>query len=153
MKLALLTAAVAAIGTGATVAATAGGQQPTKTIQVIEKRTAFKLIDNGRKGESAGDFGLLSGDLLGTDRKRLGRYQGVCVVLEPASGRTQCTFTLSFADGQVTTQAGYGKGFNRSKVVHEAIVGGTRSYSDARGEVLAEETGATTGKLTIQLAA
>ena len=146
--------AAAAAGTAA-VAVTAAGQAPPadqpKTIQLIEKKTTFKLIDNGRRGESAGDVGVLSGDLLGTDRKRVGRFLGTCVIFKPSAGRTQCTFTLSLADGQITTQAGYGRGFNGNEVVHEAVVGGTRTYSDARGEVVSEETGATTSKLTIQL--
>jgi hypothetical protein len=158
MKRATLLAALAAAGTTvAVVAVSAAGQSPgtagTKTIQVVEKRTSFKLVDSGRKGESAGDIGLLDGNLLAASGdKKIGRYQGVCMVFKPASGQTQCTFTLSLPDGQITSQAGYGPGFNGNKVVHEAVVGGTHAYSDARGEVVAEETGDTTGKLTIQLA-
>jgi hypothetical protein len=119
---------------------------------VIEKRTALTLVDNRRKGESAGDLGLVSGDLLTTSRKRIGRYQGTCVIFNPSIGRTQCTFTLSLADGQITTQASYGAGFNGNKLVHEAIVGGTGAYNTARGQVISQETGQTTGKLTIKLA-
>jgi hypothetical protein len=158
MKRATLLAALAAAGTTvAVVAVSAAGQSPgtagAKTIQVVEKRTSFKLVDNGRKGESAGDIGLLDGNLLANSGdKKIGRYQGVCTVLKPASGQTQCTFTLSLPDGQITSQAGYGPGFNGNKVVHEAVVGGTHAYSDARGEVVAEEANDTTGKLTIQLA-
>jgi len=150
-------AALAGAGAAlAAVAVTAYAQAPTatstRTIRLIEKRTAVTLVDNGSKGESAGDLGLVSGDLLTNSGKRLGRYQGTCVVFKPSLGRTQCTFTLSLPDGQITTQASYGPGFNGNKIVHEAIVGGTRSYNAARGQVVAEDTSETTEKLTIQLA-
>lgn len=156
MRPAPFIAALAAAATSvAATTVTATGQSPAtsgpRTIQLIEKKTAFKLVDNGRKGESAGDLGLLSGDLLGRDRKKLGRFEGTCVVFKPSVGQTQCTFTLSLADGQIITQAGYGPGFNGNKVVHEAVVGGTRAYQDARGEAISQETGRTTGKLAIQL--
>jgi allene oxide cyclase len=149
-------AALAGAGAAlAAVAVTAYGQAPatssTRTIQLIEKRTAFTLADNGRRGESAGDLGLVSGDLLTASRKRIGRYQGTCVIFKPSVGQTQCTFTLSLPDGQITTQAGYGPGFNGNRVVHEAIVGGTRAYNAARGQVISEETGETTGTLAVQL--
>jgi len=151
-----ITAAAAAATAAAAIATvSASGQSSTTaspaTIQLIEKKTSFKLVDHGRKGESAGDYGLVSGELLSTDRKRVGRFLGTCFVFKPSAGQTQCSFALSLPDGQIITQAGYGSGFNGSKTVHEAVVGGTRAYKDARGEVVSEETGETTGTLAIQL--
>jgi hypothetical protein len=150
--------AVAAIAAAASALAVTANGQPAPapgpaTLHVIEKKTSFTLVDTGRKGESRGDLGVLAGNLLdAADGHKIGRFQGVCVVIKPAAGNTQCTFTLSLPDGQITTQAGYGAGFNGNKVVHEAVVGGTDSYSDARGQVISEETGQTTGRLTIELA-
>ena len=148
-------AAIAAAASGLAVTADGPPAPPAApaTLHVIEQKTSFQLVDNGRKGESRGDIGTLAGNLRdAADGHKIGRFQGVCVVINPAAGNTQCTFTLSLPDGQITTQAGYGAGFNGNKVVHEAVVGGTHSYSDARGEVLSEETGQTTGRLTIELA-
>lgn len=157
MKRKHLIAAIAALGAGsAVVAVTASGRPATasraRTIRLVERKTSFKLVDTAPKGESTGDTGVLAGELLsaGSSRK-VGSFEGVCVLVKPAVGNSECTFTLSLAGGQLTTHAGYGKGFNGDKVVHEAVLGGTRAFRGARGEVVSRETGETTERLTVRL--
>jgi hypothetical protein len=74
----------------------------------------------------------------------------VCYTTVPKSD-SECTFSFALAGGQITVISAYGKGFNGSKVVHDAIVGGTRAYRNARGEGIGVETSDTTGRETIRL--
>jgi len=147
VALALAVPVVAAVSaSGHTVHATRA-----RVLKVDFKTTSVKEVDNAPKGRSAGDLGVVSGPLFahGSSR-RIGRYQGVCYTMAPKTN-SECTFTFSLAGGQITAISGYGKGFNGDKVVHDAIVGGTRAYRNARGEGVGIETSDTTGTETIHL--
>jgi hypothetical protein len=123
----------------------------TTVMRIDYKTTALKVVDAAPKGDSPGDFGVVSGKLLahGT-AKRIGSYQGICYTMAPKAD-SECTFSFSLPGGQITVISAYGKGFNGSKVVHDAIVGGTRAYRNARGEGIGVETSDTTGTETIHL--
>jgi hypothetical protein len=136
----------------ATAVVSASGATAAKTIRLDFKLTNVKVVDAAPKGQSRGDYGVISGTLLtpGT-REQVGRYQGICFTTAPPAG-SECTITYSLAGGQITTTTAYGKGFNGDAVSHDAIVGGTRNYANARGELVGRETGDTTGTMTVRLA-
>jgi hypothetical protein len=115
------------------------------TIHLDFKLTSVKAVDAAPKGQSPGDFGVVAGDLLSPgSTEKIGHYQGVCFTMTPASN-SECTFTYSLPSGQLTTTTAYGRGFNGENIVHDAVVGGTRAYRNARGEGIGKETGDTTG--------
>lgn len=150
----LLIVAVA-IAVPIVAAVTASGHSPrasaAKVLHIDYKATALKVVDAAPTGDSPGDLGVVSGKLFQSgSSKQIGRYQGVCYTMTPKSN-SECTFTFALAGGQITVISGYGKGFNGSKVVHDAVVGGTRAYRNARGEGVGVETSDTTGTETIHL--
>ena len=152
MKRTLSIAVAVALAAFAVAVVNASGKAgEAKTIRIEEKIKAVKMVDAAPSGDSPGDMGVISGTLSSAGGKKVGRYQGVCITTKPPAG-SDCTFTLSLPGGQIKTGAGYGPGFNGDKVVHEAVLGGTHTYRKARGEVVAKETGDTTGQLTIHLA-
>ncbi|MEY2516405.1 MAG: Dirigent-like protein [bacterium] len=140
--------AAAAIVTASGDASIAGR---TSTMRVDFKMTSVKIVDAEPKGDSAGDFGVVVGDLMShANGKKIGRYQGTCFTMTSASN-SECTFTWSLPAGQITTISAYGKGFNGEDVVHDAVVGGTHAYRNARGEGIGRETGDGTGTQTFHL--
>jgi hypothetical protein len=123
-----------------------------RSVHVTLERTAVKISDVAPAGESPGDVGLISGKLLAPATKRtVGHYQGYCIQVAPATGNSECTFTLKLPAGQITVLGGYGKGINTEQVVHEAVIGGTGAYDAARGQTTGRETGRTTEDMRITL--
>jgi hypothetical protein len=103
--------------------------------------TGFHVaLDAKPAGQSAGDIGYETGNLLAHD-KPVGRFQGVCTQMPHAS--SQCSFTLGLSGGQILMQASYGPGFNTGNVAREAIIGGTGAYAGAHGEGRDRELGNT----------
>ncbi|UTI65694.1 hypothetical protein NBH00_05645 [Paraconexibacter antarcticus] len=121
------------------------------TLRVAFKIDAAKLVDAAPHGNSPGDVAVLSGTLrTPAPGQVIGHYHGTCTTMQPVSD-SECTFTWALAGGQITTIAAYGDNFNGRRVVHDAIVGGTGRYRDARGQGIGKETGETTGLETFQL--
>jgi hypothetical protein len=144
-------AALAAL-VAATAVVSASGATADHTIRLDFKLQDVKVVDAAPKGQSRGDYGVISGTLSAPgSHKQAGHYQGICFTTTPPAG-SECTITYSLAGGQITTTTAYGKGFNGDAVSHDAIVGGTRRYANARGELVGRETGDTTGTMTIHLA-
>ena len=133
---------------GVTTASSASGSS-TETFTLIGHEKAFHVVDNGRKGDSAGDDGTIAGTL-NRDGKQVGRYLAECVQTD-GSGHSLCRFALALPGGQLVLETGYGKGVNGNKVVHEAIVGGTGTYAGASGYTDGTETGRTTVNWVIHL--
>lgn len=151
LSIAAALAAVLAVSAVVSASGHAPQAQGARTIRLDFKVTSTRQVDAAPKGMSAGDYGVVGGKLFASGSSRLmGRYQGICFVTAAKNG-SECTFTLALAGGQLTTMSAYGVGFNGDKVVHDAIIGGTGSYRTARGEVLGQETGDTTGKMTVEL--
>jgi hypothetical protein len=147
------TGAVAAIGAAA-VLSTSGGAAASagRSVHITMEQTSMKLVDAAPEGDSPGDLGVIAGDVLNPGGgKRVGRYQGYCILVAPATGNSECTFTLKLPRGQITILGGYGKGINAGDVVHEAVVGGTGAYRDARGQTTGRETGDTSVDVRIAL--
>jgi hypothetical protein len=149
-------ALVAATGIAALVAGTAAlagtssaSGSGDKVIALTGHQTSQHIVDNGHKGDSVGDFGVIVGKL-SRHGKHVGRYQAYCVQID-ANGHSQCTFTLALPGGQIVLETGYGPGINGNKTVHEAIVGGTGKYAGAHGYTSGQETGRTTIKEVLYL--
>lgn len=141
--------AVVAVST-VLIAGADSATRPATTLRVSNKLDAIKLVDSAPRGRSAGDLAVLGGTLRAPGSRRvIGHYQGTCVTMRPTSN-SQCTFTWALAGGQLTTITAYGKHFNGETTVHDAIVGGTGIYRDARGQGIGRETGDTTGIETFQ---
>ena len=155
MKRTFATAVLAAVAVAIAAAVGASGESAhtagTTVMRIDYRTTGLKVVDAAPKGDSPGDFGVVSGKLFAHGgSKRIGSYQGICHTMTPKS-KSECTFTFALAGGQITVISAYGKGFNGSKVVHDAIVGGTHTYRNARGEGIGVETSDTSGTETIHL--
>jgi len=153
MKRVLIVAVAVAVPILAAVNASGHPARASRStvLHIDYKTTGLKIVDAAPAGDSPGDLGVVSGKLFKAGAsKQVGRYQGLCYTTIPKS-RSECTFSFSLAGGQITVISAYGKGFNGSKVVHDAIVGGTRAYRNVRGEGIGVETSDTTGRETLHL--
>ncbi len=104
-------------------------------------QTSFHIVDTGKRGDSAGDFGTLTGKLFNSGHQ-VGRYVGQCVQMD-GRGHSLCNFVFALPTGQLDIEAAYGRGLNGNRRTHDAVVGGTRTYATARGDAVGRETGAT----------
>src|SRR5436190_18436239 len=95
-------------------------------------------LDVAPKGESPGDMGIKAGTLYAKG-KRVGHYEGECVLLPSHS--SLCSFTLALHGGQILIQSGSGNGLNDGPTVHEPMIGGSGAYAGARGEGVDREQG------------
>jgi hypothetical protein len=120
-----------------------------RTFTLEGHQTTMHVVDAAPTGDSAGDVGVLAGDLT-RDGKPAGKYQGYCVQID-ANDHSQCTFTLGLPEGQIVIETGYGPGINGDEVTQEPIVGGTGAYAKARGHGEGRETGPDTIEETIHL--
>lgn len=102
-------------------------------------QTSMQVVDQAPTGDSAGDFGVLAGDL-NRDGQPAGHYQGYCVQID-TNGHSECTFTLALPEGQLQIVSGYGDGINGADVAQDPIVGGTGAYAKVRGYADGQETG------------
>jgi len=132
---------------------TAGADSATgraTTLRLANRIDAIKLVDAAPRGNSPGDLAVLGGTLRAPGSTRvIGHYQGTCTTMKPPTN-SECTFTWAVAGGQITTITAYGRNFNGENTVRDAIVGGTGSYRDVRGEGIGKETSGTTGLETFR---
>lgn len=145
---AMIGMAVTTAAVGVTTASGASGSA-TETFTLIGHETAFHIVDNGPKGDSANDIGTMSGTLF-RDGRHVGRYLADCIQTD-GSGHSLCRFVLALPGGLLVLETGYGTGVNGDRLVHEAIVGGTGTYAGATGYTDGTETGRTTIKEVIHL--
>lgn len=153
MKRAFLFAAPAVVmlvGVGAWAATSEASSSDAKTFALEGQQTILHVVDQAPTGDSAGDIGVLGGDLT-RNRKPAGKYQGYCVQID-ADNHSQCQFTFALPEGQLVIVTGYGPGINGDEVTREAIVGGTGAYAKARGYAEGRETGEGTIEEIIHLA-
>ena len=138
--------AVTAAGIVAVIAAVVVGWaslasgDPKNTLVLEGKQTSFTPVELPPDGDSPGDEAVLAGTL-SKDGKSSGTYQGYCVLIAPPD-TTQCTYSFALEDGQIIVSTGYGA-FNGGEHGNprNPIVGGSGSYSKARGWVEEAESG------------
>jgi hypothetical protein len=120
------------------LAPTAVAEEVT-TLSFFEHDTQQTSLDLGSRGTGPGDQFLFAGDVF--DRPGgtlLGHTAGQCTTLSgnATTGDVVCVGTFALAGGQIAVQglADRGALFERGEAVPLAIVGGTGTYSNARGD-------------------
>ena len=123
---------IAILGLPTPAAAHVGGEH----IQVIARTVSEHYEDNGRKGESVGDYFTFTDHLMKRG-DRVGHAVGRCDVMRATrqAFSLQCTATLTFGGkGQLTVQGAitFRQGNNDDPTL--AVTGGTGDYAGASGE-------------------
>ncbi len=132
------------------IALPAGSQQPQErgTITLFEphniKINWEKVIDQGRKGMSAGDTILIVDALFDPENcQRVGTLVGriaISKVLNQGNAWFIGDFTLNLADGKVIAEAAAKfTEFSQTEDGVFAVTGGTDAYRDVSGEVKFQE--------------
>ena len=80
---------------------------------------------------------------------QIGWQRGSCVVTTKVFGIGQCDFTARFSAGSVTVSGPLD--FTPGKTDILAVTGGTGHFRNARGQVVARNTGATSEGLKFEL--
>lgn len=115
------------------LAATSGqaAEAAAKKLALVERATTDTVTDTGAKGDSAGDILTFANPIYDAkNEKELGSDNGWCV--RTVAGKAwECFWTLSLADGQVTTEGPFLDG--KDSVM--TVTGGTGKYSGAKGEM------------------
>jgi hypothetical protein len=123
---------------GICLASASANAQTTETLSFIEKGSradgspAYTNIDMDPPGASPGDIQVFQSDIVdSTTKKLVGHDSGWCVRTWTSKELSECTFTLTLADGQISVQ---GPSDRHGETVL-AVTGGTGKYSGARGEL------------------
>ena len=103
-----------------------------RTIRVIEHATTDTFVDIGKEGPSPGDQLTFRNKLYdASDTSIVGHDQGGCVLVSPALGRWQCSWTNFLRGGQINVEGPF---FETSDTVL-AVNGGTGTFQNVRGEM------------------
>ena len=126
------------LATGICFAAADAIAQTTETLSFIEKGNhadgspTYTNIDVEPPGASPGDMMIFQSDIVDSATKKpVGYNSGWCVRTWKSKELSECTFTLTLADGQISAQ---GPADRHGETVL-AVTGGTGKYSGARGEL------------------
>ena len=117
-------------------------KKPWKVLHLFERYDGnLAFIDLGAPGPSIGDRLTFSSAIFDTHGVRVGTDAAECVIVridptEPPARQqvVQCSISVQFTDGQITTQ-GMAQGTDN----FFAVTGGTGAYREARGEVRARD--------------
>ena len=123
---------------GICIASSGANAQTTETLSFIERGNradgspAYTNIDLEPPGASPGDMMIFQSEVVeSTTKKLVGHDSGWCVRTWKSKELSECTFTLTLADGQISVQGPA----NRHGETVLAVTGGTGKYSGARGEL------------------
>ena len=112
--------------------------QTTETLSFIERGNradgspTYTNIDVEPPGASPGDMMIFQSDIVDSvTKKPVGQNSGWCVRTWKSKELSECTFTLTLADGQISVQ---GPADRHGETVL-AVTGGTGKYAGARGEL------------------
>jgi hypothetical protein len=130
------------------VIGTAGGQAPqghTLVLTWLTKQATFTFVDNAPKAKftsegeprrlSPGDREVFSIPVADQQGKRVGRFDGECVVVRPGTHRAHeelCTGAYRLGDGVMTLATAL---IGDTGKYSAAVTGGTGAYATARGTV------------------
>ena len=100
-------------------------------LNLVERATSDTVIDNGAKGDSAGDLLTFANDIYDeADANKVGSDNGWCIRV--VAGKSwECFWTLTLADGQITVEGPF---LDAGDSVL-AVTGGTGKYAGVRGEM------------------
>lgn len=130
-RLAALVTALAAVA-----APSAGAGTPPATIRITNVQTSIKTIDQGARGEGAGDLEIISQALYNrrVTPTPIGHADILCTLISQT--RRSCTSTYTLPKGRIVTS-----GVIDTRLIYElAIVGGTELYDNARGSLVVTTT-------------
>jgi allene oxide cyclase len=123
---------------GICLASAGANAETTETLSFIERvyradgSPAYTNIDLDKPGTSQGDMMVFQSDVVdSTTKKLVGHDSGWCVRTWTSKQLSECTFTLTLADGEISVQ---GPSDRHGETVL-AVTGGTGKYSGARGEL------------------
>ena len=112
--------------------------ETTETLSFIERGNradgspAYTNIDVGPPGASPGDMMVFQSEVIdSTTKEPVGHDSGWCVRTWKSKELSECTFTLTLPDGQISVQGPA----DRHGETLLAVTGGTGKYSGARGEL------------------
>lgn len=120
--------AVAALVSGLG-ASSIGASSGVASLRFYERPGSTHVIDNAPMGKQAGrgDLVLYANPVFDRHGTQVGTDHGVCIVL--GAGESQCDATLALPKGQIVTH-----GLQGAKSSFDvAVIGGTGTYSGARG--------------------
>jgi hypothetical protein len=125
-----LIALVVGMGVTAASVTTAAARQD---LRVTTTATAINdFVDVDANGPSPGDVYVFVEDVFDTANTRIGSAEGRCNLINPASGRFECTIVTTVTGGSITTD---GILVNQPGATSTgAITGGTGRYAGAEGE-------------------
>jgi len=106
-------------------------QEGVEVLRVVLKPKLHKKnnVPPRRKSQGAGDQAVYSGDII-ADGKRVGREDGFCFVSKDSIG--ECITTDRISGDEIVSA---GTGNVNGRLFHEAIIGGTGKFANARGTV------------------
>lgn len=119
----LIVAGVVGAGAGSQVGA-------PERFTIVERPTTDTLIDIGAAGDSSGDLLTFGNKLYDEANTRVvGRDQGSCILINPAKGTWQCSFTNFLEGGTIAVDGPF---FDTHDSAF-AVTGGTGVYRNVRG--------------------
>jgi hypothetical protein len=122
---------------------------PATTIHVIEHAITDTEIPTGGGKDVKGNILTFNNPVFNVANKRqVGHDEGFCTRIAPDQGIWECLWTTFLKGGQITVQGPYYD--TRNSVL--SITGGTRAFSDSRGQmVLLSRNGGTEYDFIFQL--
>jgi hypothetical protein len=146
--IAVATAAVAALAaTGLAVGA--GNATPSSfTLIGVDLPKSEVYLDNGRKGESAGDMVLFTQRIHRGSRSGpvVGRMEVICTAFSVRG--SHCSGTIFLPNGTLTAAGALTFSTPVSRI---PILGGTKGYAGARGELRFADVGDTAARYVVLL--
>lgn len=127
---ATVAAAALVSGVGASSSAAASG---VSSLRFYERPGKTSIVDNAPKGPKAGrgDLVLYANPVFDRHGTQIGTDHGVCTML--SATQSMCEATIVLPRGQIVTH-----GLQTARTNYEvAVIGGTDSYSGARGTMTA----------------
>jgi Dirigent-like protein len=127
--------AAAAVVLGGDAIASTSSEQPFQVIKAISRATAINdFVDTGPSGSSTGDLYVFSDKLFdaAAPDHLIGRADGRCTLIDPATLRFGCSITSSLSGGDVMTEGTLT--LVQGTQSTGAVVGGTGTFRLARGQ-------------------
>ena len=117
------------LGVAAVSVASSKVTEPARLV-VVEHADTDVVTDTGEAGDTAGDLLTFSNPLYDrANTQQIGRDQGDCIRIDPATGKWQCRWIAWVGGGAITVEGPFYD--SRDSVM--AITGGTGQYSNVRG--------------------
>lgn len=128
---------VSASASGTPVSPAAGTVSNPLRIDIITRATAINdFVDTGPAGFTTGDLYIFSDDVFfaADPATKVGRADGRCTLIDPASARFGCTIVTSLPKGDITTEGTLINVPNARST--GAVTGGTQDYRNASGDAV-----------------